>query len=388
LAKKINPETKTVVGGQHFTALANETLQDYQIIDFVIRGEGEETFTELVYSIDNGSDLNNIRGLSFRNKNKIVHNLDRPPISNLDSLPYPAYHKVEEHMKDYFFSLMANKNKPFAIIEGSRGCEYNCSYCSQWCFWGRSYRAKSPERVVDEFQYIYGDYGSRFFWFTDDNFRLGSRVRLICEEIIRRGLGDEIQWFCQIRVDDIVNNPDTVDLMKKAGCIWALVGFDHPNKDVLNDFRRIGVDKPYSKKAVELLREKGIFSQGTFIIGHRDDAHTSIEAIREYADVIDPDIASFFILTPFPGTEIYEEANAKGWIEDRNWANYDMVHAIMPTNHMSRYELQQELYDCYDNFFGSWPRRYRGISSSNPITRQTYVYLAKEALLTGLKSLI
>ena len=77
-----------------------------------------------------------------------------------------------------------------------------------------------------------------------------------------------------------------------------------------------------------------------------------------------------------------------GWIEDTNWAHYDMAHAIMPTEHLSRVEVQQELYDCYDSFFGSWPRRYKGITSGNPITRRTYEYLAKQALLMGLKSLV
>jgi anaerobic magnesium-protoporphyrin IX monomethyl ester cyclase len=175
--------------------------------------------------------------------------------------------------------------------------------------------------------------------------------------------------------------------MKKAGCIWTLVGFDNPSKKVLRDFRRTQLNKYEGRRAIELLRDNGIFSQGTFIIGHRKDSHESIEAVREYSDYLDPDIASFFILTPFPGTEIFEKARKLGWIEDYNWANYDMVHALMPTEHLTMMEVQEELYKCYDSFFGSWPRRYRGISSSNPITRRTYTYLAKQALLTELKSL-
>jgi anaerobic magnesium-protoporphyrin IX monomethyl ester cyclase len=148
------------------------------------------------------------------------------------------------------------------------------------------------------------------------------------------------------------------------------------------------LNKLDSKKTVDLLRNNGIFSQGTFIIGHKNDSHKSIEAVREYADYLDPDIASFFVLTPFPGTEVFNEAKTNGWIEDYNWVNYDMVHATMPTKYLSRREVQQELYDCYDSFFGSWNRRYKRISSSNQITRRIYTYLAKQALLTGLKSLI
>ena len=388
LAKKVNPEVKTVLGGQHFTALAEDTLRNYPEVDFIVRGEGEVTFSELVNRLDEGKSVSGLKGLSYKVENKIIHNTDRPLIPDLNSIPYPAYHHVAEHMRDYYFSLMADQDKPFAIVEGSRGCRHKCSYCSQWCFWDNKQRKKDPTRIVDEFKLLHDRYNSRFFWFTDDNFGLGARTRKVCEKMIEEGLGEEIQWFCQIRVDDIVKNPDTLDLMSKAGCIWVLIGFDNPDQAILRDYRRTSLDKQDNKKAVDILRKKEIFCQGTFIIGHREDTHESIEAVREYADFLDPDIASFFILTPFPGTDIFKEAVRARWIEDYNWANYDMVHAVMPTKYLTRKEVQQELYDCYDDFFGSWPRRYRGISSRNPITRKTYTYLAKQALITRLKGLI
>jgi anaerobic magnesium-protoporphyrin IX monomethyl ester cyclase len=112
-----------------------------------------------------------------------------------------------------------------------------------------------------------------------------------------------------------------------------------------------------------------------------------VEALRKYADWLDPDIATFMVLTPFPGTEVYSEAKQNGWIEDKNWANYDMIHAVMPTEHLSRLQVQEELHRCYDDFFGSWPRRYRGIGSKNPFTRRTYLYLAQKAITTGLRNL-
>ncbi|MBD3206428.1 radical SAM protein [Candidatus Bathyarchaeota archaeon] len=388
LAKKLNPEVKTILGGQHFTALSEDTLQNYPEIDFIIRGEGEETFSELVNRIDKDKSMSELKGLSYKLEDKIVHNPDRPLISDLNSIPYPAYHHVSEHMKDYYFSLMADQDRPFAIVEGSRGCKHKCSYCSQWCFWDNKQRSKSPTRILEEFKLLYDKYGSKFFWFTDDNFGLGHRTREICEKIIEEGLGEEIQWFCQIRVDDIVNNPETLNLMSKAGCTWALVGFDNPSQGILRDYRRTNLNKQENREAVKILREKGIFSQGTFIIGHKEDNHESINDVREYADFLDPDIASFFVLTPFPGTDIFNEAVREGWIEDYNWANYDMVHAVMPTKHLSIKDVQKELYDCYNHFFGSWPRRYRGISSRNPITRRTYTYLAKQALITELKGLV
>jgi anaerobic magnesium-protoporphyrin IX monomethyl ester cyclase len=386
LAKAINPDIKTVLGGQHFTALADETIKKYLEVDFIVRGEGEKTFTELVNCIEKDDNLDSILGLSYR-KQQTLHNPDRPLICDLNTLPRPAYHLVAEHMKGYYFSLMSEESLPFAIIEGSRGCNHNCRYCSQWFFWKQNYRAKTANRIVDEFERLYNDYGSRFFWFTDDNFGLNKRVEEICDGLVEKGLGDEIQWFCQIRVSDIINEREILCKLRKAGSIWALVGFDNPNKNVLESFRRYGLERDYSKKAVNLLKENEIFTQGTFIVGHRSDNHDSIQDLRDYADFLDPDIASFFALTPFPGTEIFEEAKINGWIEDTNWANYDMVHAVMPTMHLTREEVQEELFECYNQFFGSWPRRFRGILSENSVTKRTYLYLAKQSILANLKEL-
>jgi anaerobic magnesium-protoporphyrin IX monomethyl ester cyclase len=386
LAKNEDQYIVTIVGGQHFTALAGESLESCPVIDTVVRGEGERTLSELVKTLDEGGPLTGVDGLSFRQGGKVIHNPDRPMIEDLNSLPYPGYHLVREHMKEYYFALMAERDAPFAIVEGSRGCRHDCSYCTQWRFWRRNHRAKSPKRIADEIEHIYSTYGSRFFWLTDDNLGLGERINGLCDEILERDL-DGVTWFCQARCDDIVDNKDLLPKMRKAGNTWMLVGFDSPDQETLKLYRRDGISRSNAKEAVELLRRNDIFSQGTFIIGERRDSRESIRALIEYADWVDPDIATFMTLTPYPGTEIYEAAQRNGWIHDENWSHYDMIHAIMPTEHLTREEVQEELYKCYQTFFGSWPRRYRGFFSKNEITRRTYQYLARQAILTGLRSL-
>jgi len=386
MAKKVNPEAVTVLGGQHFTALAGETLRAYPFIDYVVRGEGEETFTELLRAVKEGVPAA-VPGVSLRTVEGIIHQPERPLIADLDALPYPAYHKVEEHMAGYYFSLMADQGKPFAIVEGSRGCRHDCSYCSQWRFWRGGQRAKSPERVADEMEHLRSEYGSRFFWLTDDDLSLGDWTRKFCEELQGRGLSEDVTWFSQARCDNIVANRDLLPTLRRAGNTWMLVGFDTPHADALRGFRRDGIDETTSKQAVDLLRANDIFSQGTFIIGERHDTRESIRAIREYADQLDPDIATFMVLTPFPGTEIYEEARANGWIESDDWGDFDMIHAVMPTEHLTVDEVQEEIYNCYRAFFGSRTRRYSALFSSNPITKRTYRYLAKKAILTNLKTM-
>ena len=387
LAKEVDPSITTIVGGQHFTALANESLEAYKDIDVVVRGEGEQTIVELIKTLEEKKALLKVKGISFRQRRRIIHNPDRPLISNLDSLPFPGYHFLKEHMKTYYFTLMTGKNTPFAIVEGSRGCHYNCTYCSQWRFWRQQHRSKSPVRIANEFEYLNREYGSKFIWLTDDNLGISSKMSDLCDELIKRGVAHDLTWFVQARCNDVVQNKHLLPKLRKAGNIWMLVGFDSPNPKTLENFRRRELSKAKAKEAVGILKKNEILCQGTFVIGERGDSQKSIEALRDYADWLDPDLATFMTLTPFPGTEIYETAKRNGWIEDTNWNNYDMIHAIMPTEYLTREEVQEELYRCYRTFFGSWNRRYRGLFSKNPILRRTYQYLARQAIITGLRSL-
>jgi anaerobic magnesium-protoporphyrin IX monomethyl ester cyclase len=387
ITKKISPSIKTVIGGQHFTALADETLRERRSVDYIVRGEGEDTLTELVRKIEAGRPPFDVRGLSFHHEGEVIHNPDRDLLCELDTLPFPGYNYVEEHMGKYYFSLMTENNTRFAIVESSRGCPHSCSYCTQWRFWKANQRFKSPTRVADEIEHLYNEYGSKFFWLTDDNLELGPRIRTLGEELIQRGLSEEVTWFSQTRCDSIVENRDLLPTLRKAGNIWMLVGYDSPNTDTLHSFKRGGINQVNAKQSIDLLRANNIFSQGTFIIGERKDTHESISATREYADELDPDIATFMALTPFPGTEVYEEAVRNNWIKDTNWSNFDMIHAIMPTETLTRAEVQEELFKCYQDYFGSWSRRFQGYFSDNQITRRIYNYLSKKALMIRLRSL-
>jgi len=387
IAKKVNPEITTIVGGQHFTAMAHESLEAYPEIDIIIRGEGERTLTEVVRAKENDKPLSTVQGISYRHDTKIAHNPPMPLIRNLNELPLPGYHLVEENMKRYHFTMMAGAKTGYALVEGSRGCSHRCTFCSQWTHWGGVCRTKTAKRVAEEMEYCYRKYGSKFLWLTDDNLGLGRRTKELCNEIVKRGIADEIMWFAQVRCDDIVNHKEVLPLLRRAGSLWILTGLESPDPKTLESYNK--KINPYNaKEAIDLLKNNDIFSQATFIIGERKETHDSIEELREFTNEVDPDIAIFMILTPFPGTELYKSAKQNGWIEDTNWAHYDMVHAIMPTESLSRKELQEELYDCYRSFYGSLNRRLRGIFSTNRLKRKTYRYLASQGLLKALRDLL
>jgi anaerobic magnesium-protoporphyrin IX monomethyl ester cyclase len=383
-AKAVNPAILTIVGGQHFTATANESLRAYPEIDVVIRGEGERTLVELVNAVKNFKPFGDVLGISFRQNGKIFQTQDQQLIPNLDELPMPGYHFVEEHVRKYHFTMMAGANTVYALIEGSRGCPHRCTFCSQWRHWRGTWRSKSPSRIADEIEFCHTNYGAEFFWLTDDNFPLGPHAERFCDELTSRGISEDIMWFVQARSDDMVHHSDLLTKMRSAGNMWILTGAESGSEVALAGLKK-KISPNQTREAVRLMKKNDIFAQTTFIVGQREDTHETLADLRDFVNQIDPDLAIFMLLTPFPGTEVYEDAKRNGWIEDSNWANYDMVHPIMPTKSLSRDELQEELLNCYREFYGSWARRLQGILSSNRLKARTYRYLASQSLIQQLK---
>jgi len=386
-AKKLKPETLTVAGGQHFSSTAQESLKAYPEIDVVVRGEGEETLAELTKAVGNNTSFSGIAGISFRNRNNIRRNPPGPLFDDLDCLPFPGYHFVKDYVHLYHFTMMAGSKARYGIVEASRGCPHRCTFCSQWKHWQGSYRHKSVKRIADEIEFLHKNYGSKLLWLTDDNFGFGQRMEDLCNELIKRGFSDDISCFMQARCDDVVRNQDLLPKMSRAGINYLLLGVESQSQRNLDSFRK-GTKPEDAVSAVRLLKQNGIFSQVTCIIGERKDSHESIEGLRNFINELDPDLSIFMTLTPFPGTDLYEEAKNNGWIENCNWADYDMVHAIMPTEFLSREQLQHELYKCYRSFFGSWSRKIQGIFSRNRIKRRVYRYMARQSVLLQLKSLV
>jgi len=210
----------------------------------------------------------------------------------------------------------------------------------------------------------------------------------LCDELIKRGFsGEDVTCFMQARVDDVVRNPSLLAKMSRAGFNWLLLGVESGSESTLDSFHK-GIKPEDTAMAVKLLRQNGIFSQASCIIGERKETRKSLDDLREFINYVDPDLAIFMILTPFPGTDLYVEALRQGWIEDQNWANYDMVHAIMPTESLTRDEVQRELVNCYRSFYGSWRRRFQSVFSENKMKRRVYRYMARQSVLTQLRGLV
>ena len=186
-AKEVDPEIKTVVGGQHYSFLADESIREIPEIDFIVRGEGEVTLVELLRALFNGGEPKTVSGLSLRNDGQVLRTPDRPLIKDLDSLPVPAYHLVEDHLDAYHFRMMTGKGTRYFIVEGSRGCAHRCTFCTQSAHWRFSWRTKSSKRVADEFQFLHERFGAdESFIVTSTIERNGARTSTFSFRIVSR----------------------------------------------------------------------------------------------------------------------------------------------------------------------------------------------------------
>jgi len=394
IVKQINPEIITITGGSHFTALDEETLHEYPIIDVITRYEAEKSFINLLKHFQvNGltkKGLKQINGISFLENNVFKRTPDVPPLNNdeLDQLPYPAYYQVP--LQKYHFAMMSNK--PYIILEGSRGCTHNCTFCSQQVFYRRHWATKSVNRIVDEMEWMFEKFSSRFFWFTDDNFCAGSpkMIDALCKEMMARGMdGNNIEWFAQMRVDSILQVGDAgLSLMNKAGNYWQLVGGESPFNEVLDAYHK-GIQGDQTIEAIRLLRKNNILAQLMIVLGHEFETVESIQKTMEWAtEVVKPDIVISMLLTPYPGTPMYEYLSQKGRIIDQNWTNYDMIHGVCDMEYLSAKELQEQLYLAYRHVYDSWTRRFSGIFAKNKYKRKIYWYYLKAGVIGQLKKLI
>jgi anaerobic magnesium-protoporphyrin IX monomethyl ester cyclase len=387
IAKTVNEDIVTIVGGIHFSFTPDESLQNFPEIDFIVRGEGEQTVVDLVKTLEKKGKLSEVKGISYRKNDEIIHNPPRPLIEDLDTLPYPAYHLVEDKLKRYHFTMMAGRNIRYMILEGARGCEHQCSFCTQWSHWGSRLRTKSARRIADEIEFLHETYGGVFLWLSDDHMNLSAQGKQLYEQLRQKPCKEDIMLFFQTRTDDVAHHPDLVGKLREVGTYWIMCGVENDSEETLKEYKK-GIKTSDAYATMKILKENDIFSHAMFVIGARRDTHESIERLRQFSIDLAPDIAIYTALTPFPGTVYYETAKNNGWIQDTNYSHYDMAHAIMPTESLTRKDVQEELWRCYQTFYGSLRKNITGVFSKNKLKRTMYRHMAGQFVLEKFRRLI
>jgi anaerobic magnesium-protoporphyrin IX monomethyl ester cyclase len=314
-----------VMGGPHTHYCEEEALAPGHV-DYVVHGEGEETMAELLAAVGSGADPRQVPGLSWAEKTlsngevEIRRSGRRAPVDDLSALPFPSRHLLRLHAYD----KARVWGRSTATISTSRGCPSNCHFCSVPDFVGRRLRFRTLENVMREIDEIYHRHGYRALAFMDDNFTVNPQwASGIAEAIIERGYDLNLWLFS--RPDTIVRNPEMVRLLARAGTKTIFMGIESGREETLEAFnKRCAPD--VAREAVALLKQEGIETLGAFILGALEDDREAVRQLVDYARELDTETAQFSILTPFPGTRLYQQLQPR--IKVRGWSEYDGSHLV------------------------------------------------------------
>lgn len=306
-----------IMGGPHASALPSDTLMMSPWTDFIVKGEGETTLRVLL-SVLAGKvqmEFEQIDGLCFFKRAVFRENSPRLQL-NLDCLPLPARHLLNQSL--YQANSVHGERGAFATVQTTRGCPFGCVFC--YPVMGRQVRYRSVEKVIAEFRHL-KESGVKVVGLVDDTWNVDiARAKRLCDLLADAHLG--IQWGCSSRVWPV--DAKLFQKMKAAGCVRVNFGVESGDPDILKAIHK-GITRSQAKVAFHLAHQAGLETVGYFIIGHPFETRESIKRTIAFAKELDPDVAEFSIMTPFPGTELAAMvARGEGGIEiiDQDWSHY------------------------------------------------------------------
>ncbi len=402
LAREAAPEAVTVAGGGHFTNLAHRYAV-HPDIDAIVVGEGEQTFAELLRAVDGGDDWGDIAGLAYGADGELVRTPARRLVRNLDDLPLPAYDLMPMHLygtSRYLFSPGGT------TIHHSRGCVSKCSFCAWWTTMADRrvdasgntklsprWRSKSVDRMMEEVEWLYHQYGKRSYVWVDESWNIDPRFnQQFSEAMIRSGM--KTKWFTFMRADCIVRDEEKGILADqvRAGLSHILIGVERAEDDGLSSLDKRFYTGGIAEQAIRIFKEKypEVFIQATFIVGVKEEDHASLQRQVDLARKLDIDFPAFHPITPVPGTPIYDDAIANGHITEADFDDFDWLSPVLDTDYLDRHEIAQALYDMNKQFVNTrW--LFKGLFNPVDYKRDMYRWFAKVSgsmALAGLKQRI
>ena len=338
--KEVNPDIMTVMGGPHVSFCARQTLGDYPQLDVVVIGEGEKTVVELCRTADNGHDLAKVRGIAYRRGAEICYTTPREPIENLDELPLPERGLLP-------LGRYRALKMPISMTT-SRGCPFKCIFCVGRKMVGARVRYRSPEKVVDELQYL-GSWNFHQINIADDLFTANKQHCLgVCNEIIERGL--KLTWTSFARVDTV--SDELLTKMKAAGCNAVSFGIESANPRILKTIKK-GITLDQVEAAVGMCRRAGVTPYASFILGLPGETPATIAETMAFGERLKRQglAFGFHLLAPFPGTEIREQCDRYGIrILTNDWSRYHANRAIVETPEVDRRTLDGIVIEWEDEY--------------------------------------
>jgi len=338
-----------IMGGPHPTFLTDETLDH---ADFVIRGEGENSLMTFIDTWEKKGDFSVVPALSYKKDGSIIHNPTAENAPELDTVPFPD------------FSLLTGKNKILTRgsvipIQTSRGCPFHCSFCSVTPMFGKRYRMRSVENILEELRQY--ENGNHSIFFYDDNFAARPQHT---KELLRAMIKEKMnfKWSAQVRVD-VAKDPELVELMKKAGCHTVFIGFESINPKSLEALKKNqGVDDIII--AIKVLRKLHIHIHGMFMMGTDQDNWKIVKKTVRFARRYRLTSVQFMIMTPLPGSDLYYSLIREYRILFKDWSLYDAHHVVFKPINFSVAQLQAAQIYGHKKFY-SWLERIRKLVLGN-----------------------
>jgi anaerobic magnesium-protoporphyrin IX monomethyl ester cyclase len=342
LAKRINPEIITIFGGVHASFMYDEVFSLTGSLDFIVRGEGELTVKELLQAVSGSGDLSGVKGIIYKDGDSIRVNPQRPLMESLDGLPM-AWELLD--WEDYSYYILPGSR--LGAVSTSRGCDKDCTFCSQQKYWMQKWRARSPEDIVKEMTHLGTEYNVDVVLLTDeyptpDRERWERLLDLIIESDLK------MKILMETRAADIVRDEDILGKYKEAGIIHIYVGTEATQQESL-DYIKKDLSIEESKKAISLLRKNGIITETSMILGYPDETLDSIAKTLEFAIEFNPDFAHFLAIAPWPYSDIYNDL--KDYIVVTDYRKYNLIDPIVKPKKMTLEEFDRAMIDCYRGFY-------------------------------------
>jgi anaerobic magnesium-protoporphyrin IX monomethyl ester cyclase len=341
MAKEEQPNAVTVLGGSHGTFWDENALNEYPSLDIVVRREGEVTFVEVLDKLQAGASLKGVLGVTFRGQDgKIVRNRDRGFIEDLDGLPFPAHHLLP-------LDTLKRMGKVLFPLVTSRGCVFWCDFCSTVRMFGRGYRMRSAENVVDEMEMIHDKYDVTQFTFYDDAFSVDrARVVKICKELHARKL--DLTWDCGTRVDMV--DRELMETMRDAGCLGVWLGVESGSEIILGAMNK-GIKLDQTRRAYKIAHDVGLMTIANVVLGFPGETVQTARATVDFVKELNPDHVGFYVATPYPGTPMYDQVKEKGWLRVTDFDKYDTAIPTFETPWLSMKQLADIRYKAYQDFY-------------------------------------
>jgi len=335
--KQFNPDIKVILGGPH-VHFEHRSVINEPSVDFCVRGEGEITALELIKTASSGGNLRDVRGITFKEDNEAIVNPDRPFVQNLDTFLFPA----RELLKSPVYRGRWTEGKTFSPMLATRGCPYFCQFCDAPAIWGRVHRRRSVTDVLDELEQIYEKFGVRYVRFVDDLLVANKKWAVeLCRGILERGL-DDLSWACDGRVG--LMSEELLEELRRANCKVVFYGVEFGNQRILN-FCKKGFTVEQVRQTISMTSEVGISSYAYFMMGYPTETAETVEDTINLAVELaldhGMDSAGFSIVTPFPGTGLYEYCKSNNMLKSTDWNqySYQLGKGIIKLEHITDEEL-------------------------------------------------